>query len=236
MYKIIGGDQKEYGPVSFDQLCQWVRDNRANAQTRVQKEGGEWAPMGALPEFAEVLGEQAQQARLRESREVSAPGMAGGSAMGSGPAMAPVPLPAFGGGLDGREQVRAMVRGPATALLVTGILCVVLALIGLVANMFGSGFQPSPEDVPPEMRQMFEMLSQMQGPMAVVSSLIGLAISGLMIYAAQKMQALESFGLVVAAAVLGMVPCTSPCCCIGLPVGIWVLVVLFKPEVKSMFQ
>lgn len=232
MYKIIGGDQKEYGPVSFDQLCQWVGDNRANAQTRVQREGGEWVPMGSLPEFAAVL---AEQARRREAA-AAAPAMPAGTLTdsGSGPAM--MPLPAFGGGADGRDQARAMVQGPATALLVTGILCVVFALIGIVGNLFGTGFQPAPEDVPPEMRQLFEMLSQMQGPMAVVSSLIGLAISGLMIYAAQKMRALEGFALAVTAAILGMVPCTSPCCCIGLPVGIWVLVVLFKPEVKPMFQ
>ena len=36
-------------------------------------------------------------------------------------------------------------------------------------------------------------------------------------------------------AAIRMLPCT--CCCIaGLPVGIWALVILLKPEVKSAFH
>ena len=33
-----------------------------------------------------------------------------------------------------------------------------------------------------------------------------------------------------------MVPCISPCCLVGLPIGIWALVVLNKPEVKGSFH
>ncbi len=51
MYKIIGADGKEYGPVSVEQLRQWFAENRINAQTRVQPEGdSEWKMLG------EVLG------------------------------------------------------------------------------------------------------------------------------------------------------------------------------------
>jgi hypothetical protein len=32
-----------------------------------------------------------------------------------------------------------------------------------------------------------------------------------------------------------MIPCISPCCLLGLPIGIWALVVLLKPEVKAAF-
>ena len=35
MYKIIGADGHEYGPVSLDQLRQWQSEGRVNAQTRV---------------------------------------------------------------------------------------------------------------------------------------------------------------------------------------------------------
>ena len=56
MYKIIGGDQKEYGPVSIEQMRQWIAEGRVNAQTSVQLEGTtEWKPLGSLPEFAELL-------------------------------------------------------------------------------------------------------------------------------------------------------------------------------------
>jgi len=53
MYKIIGADGKEYGPVSADQLRQWLREGRVNSQTKVQPEGAtEWQTLSALPEFA----------------------------------------------------------------------------------------------------------------------------------------------------------------------------------------
>jgi hypothetical protein len=40
----------------------------------------------------------------------------------------------------------------------------------------------------------------------------------------------------LAAAIVALIPCFSPCCLIGLPIGIWALVVLSKPEVKSQFE
>jgi hypothetical protein len=228
MYKIIGGDQKEYGPVTFEQLLQWIRDNRANAQTLVQKESGPWVPLGSLPEFADALAQQ-QGAPPPTPEPLPQPGAAPPLPVSSG-AYAAAP------GLGGPERAREMVQGPAMALLITGILCVIFAIIGLVMNLMGASFRPPPGEIPPEMQPFFDMLNQMQGPMAIVSSLVGLAISGLIIYAAQKMRVLEGFALVVTATILAMVPCTSPCCCIGIPVGIWVLVVLFKPEVKAAFR
>ena len=53
MYKITGSDGKEYGPVSADQLRQWIAEGRVNAQTRAQMEDtGEWKPLVEFPEFA----------------------------------------------------------------------------------------------------------------------------------------------------------------------------------------
>src|SRR5258706_2568484 len=58
MYKMMGADGKEYGPVSVDQLRQWIAEGRANAQTRVQSEGNaEWRAVGELPEFADAVGQ-----------------------------------------------------------------------------------------------------------------------------------------------------------------------------------
>ncbi|MEI8063945.1 MAG: DUF4339 domain-containing protein [Verrucomicrobiota bacterium] len=53
MYKIIGGDGREYGPVSADQLRQWITEGRASAQTQILPEGATtWQSLGSLPEFA----------------------------------------------------------------------------------------------------------------------------------------------------------------------------------------
>ena len=56
MYKIIGGDGKEYGPVSIEQLRAWQAQRRITVQTRVQLAGGtEWLPAGQVAELASLF-------------------------------------------------------------------------------------------------------------------------------------------------------------------------------------
>jgi TM2 domain-containing membrane protein YozV len=53
MYKIIGVDGQQYGPVSSDQMRRWIAENRVRAETLVQAEGTtDWKPLSAFPEFA----------------------------------------------------------------------------------------------------------------------------------------------------------------------------------------
>lgn len=53
MYRIIGVDNQQYGPVSADQVRRWLVENRVNAQTLVQLEGTQdWKPLGTFAEFA----------------------------------------------------------------------------------------------------------------------------------------------------------------------------------------
>lgn len=57
MYKIIGADQKEYGPVSSDQIRQWISEGRLNGQSIASSEDSpEWKPLSAFPEFAYLGG------------------------------------------------------------------------------------------------------------------------------------------------------------------------------------
>jgi hypothetical protein len=56
MYRIIGSDGKEYGPISAGQLRQWINEGRANAATRVLVEGStEWKLLGSLAEFSMLI-------------------------------------------------------------------------------------------------------------------------------------------------------------------------------------
>jgi prepilin-type processing-associated H-X9-DG protein len=56
MYKIIGADGKEYGPITANQLRQWIAQGRAHAATKVRpEESAEWQTLGSLPDFAEAL-------------------------------------------------------------------------------------------------------------------------------------------------------------------------------------
>ena len=52
MYKIIGADGKEYGPVSAELLRDWIQQGRVSPQSQVRPEGStEWKPLVNFPEF-----------------------------------------------------------------------------------------------------------------------------------------------------------------------------------------
>jgi TM2 domain-containing membrane protein YozV len=56
MYKIIGVDGQQYGPVSAEEIRRWIAGNRVKAQTLAQMEGAsEWKPLGSFSEFAPEL-------------------------------------------------------------------------------------------------------------------------------------------------------------------------------------
>ncbi len=57
MYKVIGANQQQYGPVNIQQLRQWIAEGRVNADTMVQPDGAtEWKPLRAVPELSSMLG------------------------------------------------------------------------------------------------------------------------------------------------------------------------------------
>jgi TM2 domain-containing membrane protein YozV len=56
MYKIIGTDGRQYGPVNAEQIRRWLAENRVHAQTLVQTEGAsDWKPLSSFSEFASEL-------------------------------------------------------------------------------------------------------------------------------------------------------------------------------------
>ena len=51
-YNIIGGDGKEYGPVTETDIRQWVAEGRLNATSQAKSENdSEWRALGKFPEF-----------------------------------------------------------------------------------------------------------------------------------------------------------------------------------------
>jgi hypothetical protein len=56
MYRIIGADQKEYGPVTADEMRAWIAQHRLHASSLVQAEGSVgWKPLSLFPEFSGTL-------------------------------------------------------------------------------------------------------------------------------------------------------------------------------------
>jgi hypothetical protein len=208
-YTIIGGDQKEYGSVTSDDLRKWITDGRLNAQSLAKEENDtEWRPLSAFPEFADVL------------------------TTGSAP---PPPLAApIAGAGGGRDAALQLVKGPAIALIITASLGMTYyALSGLFTLCTGGAMfhQEMPPEIPPQMRAFVE---GMQGPWAGVINLVIAAVNGFVLFGAIKLLRLRNHSVAVVASVVAMLPCQC-CCLFGLPFGIWALVVLNKPEVKSHF-
>jgi hypothetical protein len=119
------------------------------------------------------------------------------------------------------------VAGPATALIVTAVLGLIqngFGLILLVAMTSANGRFGPPN-------QNFEDML----PAVFVT---GISLPGgiVMLFAAMKMKKLESYGLAMTGAIVGMIPYLSPCCPLGLPFGIWALVVLSNGSVRAAFR
>jgi len=135
------------------------------------------------------------------------------------------------------KDIKDRVAAPSIGLLITGIIGALSCLGTLISLIIGMSFLSIPEiyselpdDFPLNIEEFF------QGSFAIGSSFIGIIVAALIIFASLKMKELKQWGLAFTASILAMVPCISPCCIIGLPVGIWCLVVLTKPEVKNAFS
>ncbi len=51
-YRIIGGDGREYGPATVDEIRTWITDGRVGSQTLVwESDDGEWLPAARRPQL-----------------------------------------------------------------------------------------------------------------------------------------------------------------------------------------
>lgn len=204
---------QQAGPVSEEEFQNLVRAGTIKADTLVWREGmANWVPYNTL----------------------SAPGT---EPTAPSP-LAPPAQPSLLSGFDTGSRARAeqMVSGPAICLIIVGAIGIVLSLAGLVMNLTGMTlpfmFPQGGGGMDPQVAQMMRMFG---GSMGIISGIIGIVVAAFIIYGGMQMKKLQSQGLVMGSAIVAMIPCVSPCCLIGIPIGVWALVVLNKPEVKSQF-
>ena len=125
------------------------------------------------------------------------------------------------------------VKLPAIGLIVLGVLGILAGLWSLFAG--GVSVQQLVDmGVDPDQAEEVAKYVSSGGK---ILPLFGIAVAGFITWAGLQMKALKSWTAAVIANVLVMIPCFTSCCCVvGIPLGIWGLVVLMKPEVKSAFQ
>jgi hypothetical protein len=134
--------------------------------------------------------------------------------------------------ITGDPLALSRVQGPAIALIVLGCIGVVLQLLGIAINVLQIGIMQAGGRHGPG--APFEMM--FSGGMGIVMAIVGVIVSVVIIIGGMKMKNLESYALAMAGAIIAMIPCVSPCCLLGLPFGIWALVVLNDEAVRSAFR
>jgi hypothetical protein len=126
---------------------------------------------------------------------------------------------------------KTKVVAPGIALIVLGTLATLASVYSLI-NAALAG----PPEVPPDAPEwVAEMMKASVGPLAIGLQSV-FTVTGLVVLAGGiQMVRLRSWGLALAASILSMIQLGSCCCAVGMPVGIWSLVILLQPDVKAAF-
>ncbi len=123
-------------------------------------------------------------------------------------------------------EVLQKLRAPALALT----LVAVLEWVSLVAISLPLAYWGASQD-----RQApAEALLGVTGPVLTLVAMLLLGLAALMLWGSVKMRQGENYGLAILTCVLAMA--VTPANIVGLPVGLWALVVLLRPEVKQGFR
>lgn len=214
-YTVIGGDGKEYGPITDGDLRKWIAEGRLSAQSLAKAESdAEFRPLSTFPELADLFAAPAQ------------------------PGIAPV-LSASG---DERKAALDKIRVPAIGLMVSSILSFLLSLYSLVRirsireqmQEFDSMFSQMNN---PQAQQFIDTIAKFfSGPFGIAQYAFMMLISLLIFMGALKMLKLQSYEFAYAAAIMAVFPCITPCCgwVLGLIFGIWAMIALGK--VKGYFS
>jgi hypothetical protein len=137
-----------------------------------------------------------------------------------------------------RISAAQRVSGPATALIVTAILGMCLQALTILHSVILMIMGPAMRHhvhngFPVQFRDGFPMMLGAQVNMA--TGIFGLAMGTLILIGAIKMKNLNNYVFAMAATIIALLPCISPCC-LGIPFGIWALIVLCDSSVKAAFK
>lgn len=79
-----------------------------------------------------------------------------------------------------------------------------------------------------------EQMGQVVGGLA--GGTIGIVMDVLLILGAYHLMNLKKYSLAMTGAIIACIPCCGPCFVLGIPFGIWALVLLNNPEIKPHFE
>lgn len=211
-YTIIGGDGKQYGPISEVELRRWIGEGRLDAHSLAKAESdAEFRPLATFPEISAVFG-----------APPTLPGVA--------------PILASPGG--DRDAAVNRVKVPAIGLMISASISVLESVWGLITfHNLAAERQELDSIMAPmgnsQLQQFMDTFMKfISGPFGIANYLFMILIAVLIFVGALKMLKLRSYEFSYAAAVLAVVPCITPCLgwLLGLIFGFWAMGALGKSK------
>jgi hypothetical protein len=131
------------------------------------------------------------------------------------------------------DAIRAKVRTPAICLIVLATLGLLFGLVQAAGVAIIFGVMAADKGLP-DGHEAVSVYSVFGG--GTLAGLLAAFMYLIVLIGAVKMKNLTSYGFAMTAAILSMLTCCSLCEIVGLPLGIWALVVLCAPDVKAAFR
>jgi hypothetical protein len=143
---------------------------------------------------------------------------------------------------------RSLVTVPATLLIVTGVLLLLLVILAFIQlpSLPGKMNDAIAEvdadpNLPADQKDFYKKIfgavkENAENPATPYAYGLTAVFALLIAFGGVKLMKLSGPTFPIIGSVLAMIPCTSSCCCLlGLPAGIWALVVINRPMVKAAF-
>lgn len=127
-------------------------------------------------------------------------------------------------------NVSGKVLPPAIVLTIVGVLGIGFSLFNAMYALQEPKVDPN---APPFLQ---EIQKNSFGPTAAIVQSVFVVVNAFIILGAIQMMRMKTWGLAVAATIVAMLNFGSLCCVLGLPIGIWSLVVLMMDDVKRSFS
>lgn len=146
----------------------------------------------------------------------------------SGTGKPPPPAPGIPAAPD--PQAREKLAVPAILVIVAGALSIPGIIGVLLWNLLFAGASAMTSSGAGEAG-----CALLGGGFQILIGLIDMALCGFVIYGGLQLKNLGNWTMALIASILAAIPCCTVCCLIGMPGGIWAIILLLKPEIKAAF-
>ena len=121
---------------------------------------------------------------------------------------------------SGGQNPLASLKGPAISLIVVSVISILNVLAGPFVNAAIGTYE----------------IGSSQFNIAFAAAIGFALIQGFIGFSGKLMLDGKSHGICMAGAIVACIPICTPCIVLGIPFGIWAIVVLQQPEVKQAFR